>query len=180
MRMHPFVAAVALLTFYLPSATAKPGSKSTDQSPAGGSAPEQVAADTQRLTPGGAKFTVPAGWSIAMGTNLVLLTPPETDTHIAIFDAQAADAKDAVAAAWAAYKPDAKRPIKLITPQPAREGWDERQGFDYETSPNERAVVFAFAQRSGNSWTVLILDGTCRYGWQPRIRHWPAPVGGYL
>jgi CubicO group peptidase (beta-lactamase class C family) len=171
MWIHQFVAAVALLTFYLPSATAKPGSKSTNQSPAGESAPEQVAADTQRLTPAGAKFTVPAGWSIAIGTNLVLLTPPETDTHIAIFDAQAADAKAAVAAAWAAYKPDAKRPIKLITPQPAREGWDERQGFDYETSPNERAVVFAFAQRSGNSWTVLILDGTL-----PTVEKRSAPI----
>ena len=172
MRIHPFVAAVALLTFCMPSVVAKSGSKSTDQSPDGKSAPEQVAADTQRLTPGGTKFTVPAGWSIAGGTNLVLLTPPETDTHIAIFDIQAADAKAAVAAAWAAYKPDAKRPIKLVTPQPAREGWDERQGFDYETSPNECAVVFAFAQRSGNSWTVLILDGTL-----PTVGKRGAPIG---
>lgn len=160
MRTHPFVAAVALLTFCLPSATAKSGSKSTGQSSAGPSAPEQVAVDTQRLTPGGAQFTVPAGWSIASGTNLVLLTPPETDTHIAIFDTQAPDAKTAVAAAWAAYSPDAKRPIKLIAPRPAREGWDEGEGFNYETSPSERAVVFAFALRSGNSWTVLILDGS--------------------
>jgi CubicO group peptidase (beta-lactamase class C family) len=172
MRTHPSVAAIALLTFCLSSATAKSGSKSTDQSPAGESAPERLAADTQRLTPGGNKFTVPAGWAITSGKNLVLLTPPETDTHIAIFDTQAADAKAAVAAAWGAYKPDAKRPIKLVTQRPAREGWDERQAFDYETSPNERAVVFAFAQRAGNAWTVLILDGT-----EPTVDKRGAPIG---
>lgn len=123
-------------------------------------APERVSADTPRVTPGGATFTVPSGWSISTSGNLVILEAPEPDTHLAIFDSQAADAKAAVAAAWAAYKPDAKRPLKLVTPRPAREGWEERQAFDYETSPNERAAVFAFALRAGTSWTVLILDGT--------------------
>jgi len=99
------------------------------------------------------------GWSIVTGKNLVVLEPPETDTHIAIVDCQAADAKSAVDAGWAAYKPEAKRPLKLITPRPARDGWDERQVFDYETSPNERAVVQASALRAGRAWTVVILDG---------------------
>ncbi len=133
---------------------------------------ELVATDTPRTTPGGATFTVPGGWSIATGKNMVVLSPPETDTFIAIFDAQATDAKAAVASAWAAYKPDSKRPIKLITPRPAREGWDERQAFDYETSPNERAVVFAFALRAGSAWTVLILDGS-----EPTVEKRGAPIG---
>src|SRR6476660_10352329 len=107
------------------------------------SAPERVAADTPRVTPGGATFMVPSGWSIATGKSVVVLEPPETDSHLVIVDSQAADAKAAVAAAWAAYKPEVKRPLKLVTPRPAREGWDERQVFDYETSPNERVVVFA-------------------------------------
>src|ERR1019366_8840416 len=99
------------------------------------------AADTTRVTPGGATFTVPSGWSIVTGKNLVILEPPEADTHVAIVDSPAADASAAVAAGWAAYKPDSKRPLKLVTPRPPREGWDERLTFDYETSPNERAVV---------------------------------------
>ena len=102
---------------------------------------------------------------------MVILTPPETDTHIAIVDSQAADAKAAVAAAWAAYKPESKRPIKLVTPRPAREGWDERQAFDYETSPNERAAVQALALRAGNRWTVIILDGT-----DPTVEKRSAPI----
>ena len=134
--------------------------------------PEILTADTQRITPGGATLTVPSGWSIISGQKLVLLGPPETDTHIAIFDSQAADANAAVAAAWAAYKPEAKRPIKLVTPRPAREGWDERQVFEYETSPNERAVVEAVALRVGSAWTVVILDGS-----EPTVEKRGAPIG---
>ena len=135
------------------------------------SAPERLSADTPRLTPGGATFTVPSGWSIVTGKNLVILEPPEPDTHIVIVDSQAADATSAVAAAWAAYKPESKRPLKLVTPRPAREGWDERQVFDYETSPNERAAVQALALRAGTAWTVIILDGT-----DPTVEKRDAPI----
>jgi len=103
--------------------------------------------------------------------NMVVLTPPETDTHIAIVDAQAADAQAAVAAGWTAYKPEAKRPVKLVTPRPAREGWDERQVFDYETSPNERVVVQVIALRAGTNWTTFIIDGT-----DPTVEKRDAPI----
>jgi CubicO group peptidase (beta-lactamase class C family) len=169
---------LALLVFVTLGQSAFSTSASSSTSPASPqaaetkSAPERVTADTQRVTPGGASFKVPAGWSIVSGKDMVILEPPETDTHVAIVDSQAADAKAAVAAAWAAYKPEAKRPLKLVTPRPAREGWDERQVFDYETSPNERAVVVAFALRAGKSWTVMILDGT-----DPTVEKRNAPIG---
>src|SRR5215831_11252224 len=114
---------------------------------------ERMTADTPRVTSAGASFKVPAGWSIETRKDLVLLTPPEPDTHLVIFDSQAADARVAVTAAWTSYKPDAKRPIKLVTPRPPKDGWDEREAFDYETSPNERAAVFAMALRAAKSWT---------------------------
>ena len=141
-------------------------------SPQAAEVPERVAADTPRVTPGGATFMVPSGWSIVTGKNLVILEPPETDTHIAIVDSQAADASAAVAAGWAAYKPEAKRPLKLVTPRPARQGWDERQAFEYETSPNERAVVEALALRAGSKWTAVILDGS-----EPTVEKRSAPIG---
>ena len=90
----------------------------------------------------------------------MVLDPPEPDSHVAIVDVPAADAAAAVAAAWAVYRPEAKRPIKLATPSPARNGWEERRTFDYETSPNERAAVQATALRAGDAWTVAIIDGT--------------------
>ena len=136
------------------------------------SAPERLASDTPRVTQGGATFTVPGGWSIVTGKNLVILEPPEPDTHIVIVDSPTADATAAVTAAWAAYKPESKRPVKLVTPRPAREGWDERQVFDYETSPNERATVQALALRAGMAWTVIILDGS-----DPTVEKRSAPIG---
>src|SRR5437899_2182705 len=141
-------------------------------SPQAAEVPERVAADTPRVTPGGATFMVPSGWSIVTGKNLVILEPPETDTHIAIVDSQAADASAAVAAGWAAYKPEAKRPLKLVTPRPARQGGDEGQVFEYETSPNERAVVEALALRAGSKWTAVILDGS-----EPTVEKRSAPIG---
>lgn len=122
---------------------------------------ELVQADTAKVSPGGATFKVPAGWSVETAKDLEVLTPPETDTHVAIFDAgEAADAKAAVTAAWAAFKGGQTHAVKIVTPRPAREGWDERQVFEYETSPNERAVIQAIALRAGTSWTVFLIDGT--------------------
>jgi hypothetical protein len=138
---------------------AGPAALPSPQAPAR-SAPERVAADSQRATPGGATFTVPAGWSIDAGASSAILETPEQDTHVAVVDVHASDAAAAVSAAWAIYRPDSKRPLKLATPSPARNGWDEQRTFDYETSPNERAVVAAIALRSGDAWTVAILDGT--------------------
>src|SRR5882762_10748363 len=167
-------ALVAFLAFttFGQRATCVSNLAASPQSAEARSAPERVAADTPRVTPGGATFMVPSGWSIVSGKNLVILEPPETDTHIAIVDSQAADASAAVAAGWAAYKPEAKRPLKLVTPRPAREGWDERQVFDYETSPNERAVVQVVAMRAGSTWTVFILDGS-----EPTVEKRGAPIG---
>lgn len=124
------------------------------------SAPERPSSNTQHTTPAGATFAAPGGWSIRAGTNSVVLEAPEKDSHVAIVDVQGADAAAAVDSAWAAYRPDAKRPLKLATAIPARNGWDERKNFDYETSPNERAVVEALALRAGSGWTVVIIDAT--------------------
>jgi CubicO group peptidase (beta-lactamase class C family) len=132
---------------------------------------EVVSADTAKVSPGGATFTVPAGWSLETGKDLVLLTPPETDTHLAIFDAQAPDAGAAVKAAWAAYKGGQTHALKIVTSRPAREGWDERQVFDYETSPNERAAIEAIALRAGTTWTVILIDGT-----DPTVEKRGAPI----
>src|SRR5207302_2083408 len=167
-------ALVAFLVFttFAQRATSASNLPASPQAAEARSAPEWVAADTPRVTPGGATFTVPSGWSIVTGKNLVILEPPETDTHIAIVDSQAADARAAVTVGWAAYKPETKRPLKLVKPRPAREGRDDRQVFDYETSPNERAVVQALALRAGGRWTVVILDGS-----EPTVEKRSAPIG---
>ena len=123
-------------------------------------ATEKVEKDSPRATPAGATFTVPAGWTITTKGSVVVLTPPEADSHVAVVDVKAKDAEAAVAAAWAAYKPGFNRPLRIALPQTARDGWDERKVFQYETSPNERAVVQALARRAGDAWTVVLIEGT--------------------
>ena len=125
-----------------------------------GSAAERLAANSPRTTPAGVTFTAPAGWSIRTGASWVILDAPEQDSHVAIVDVHAADAAAAVRAAWETYRPGAQRPLKLSTPSPARNGWEEQHRFDYETSPNERAAIAAIALRAGAGWTVAIIDGT--------------------
>jgi len=103
---------------------------------------------------------------------MVVLDPPEPDSHVAIVDVKAKDADAAVAAGWAAYQPGFKRPLKLAVPQPARNGWEERKVYQYETSPNERAVVSAMAWRAADAWTVVIVDGS-----EPTFEKRAAPLG---
>jgi CubicO group peptidase (beta-lactamase class C family) len=133
---------------------------------------DKVDKDTPSATPGGATFTIPAGWSTTTREHMVVLEPPEPDTHIALVDVQAKDAEAAVTAAWAAFKPDFKRPLKIAQPVEARQGWEERKVFQYETSPNERVVVQALALRAGEKWTVILIDGT-----EPTFEKRGAPAG---
>ena len=128
--------------------------------PAADAGPETLDKDSPKATPAGATFTAPGGWTMTTKGPAVVLTAPEGDTHLVIVDVTAKNADAAVAAGWAAYKPDFKRPLKISLPQAPRDGWEERRSFQYETSPNERAVVSAFAWRAGDAWTVVIVDGT--------------------
>ena len=122
-------------------------------------AAETLAADTPKTTVAGNTFIAPEGWSIVVRDSATILTAPEGDSHIALVDVEAKNADQAVALAWAAYSPDGKRwPLKLSTPAPAREGWSEIQGYDYQTSPNEKRAVGASAMRANDGWTVVIID----------------------
>lgn len=123
--------------------------------------PIVLSADAPQTTGSGATLTAPAAWSVTTSATLVTLTSPEPDTHVAIVDVGAAtDGPAAVAKAWQIYQPGFARPVQLVTPRPARNGWDERQLVDYETSPNELAAIQAVALRAGSNWTVAILDAT--------------------
>ena len=122
---------------------------------------ELVSTEMEKASPRGTTFRVPAGWSMETGKDLAVLSPLETDTHLAIFDAGVAtDAKAAATAAWVAYRGKETHPVKLMTVNAPKDGWDERQTVEYETSPNERATIFAMALRAGKNWTVVVLDAT--------------------
>lgn len=120
-----------------------------------------LVADTPSQTASGATFTAPMAWAVSTAPNLVMLSPPEIDSHVAIVDVvTATDGSDAVAKAWQVYQPGFHRTVQLANPRPARNGWDERLVVDYETSPNELAAIQAVGLRSGTGWTVVIMDAS--------------------
>ncbi len=134
---------------------------------------EKVTSESKRTTPGGIiSFKAAAGWSLRTTANGVVLEPPEPDTHIAIIETKEADAAAAVAKAWREYRAGFMRPLKLTVDRPGRDGWDAAKVFDYETSPNERAVVQAIAYKLGQAWMVVILDGS-----EPTSEKRGGPIG---
>jgi CubicO group peptidase (beta-lactamase class C family) len=119
---------------------------------------QKLAADAPQETAAGATFTAPAGWTIQKHGERVALEGPEPDFRFTLVESKATSADDAVKSAWLAVNPDWKRPLKLATPEPGRRGWDEARFYEYETSPNEKLVVFAKALRHGDAWTVVLVE----------------------
>ncbi|OFA02093.1 serine hydrolase [Duganella sp. HH101] len=120
---------------------------------------QKLEADTA-LVAGVSKITGARDWSVRQETGMIVLEAPEGDTRLVMVEVAAADASTATAAAWARYQPSFKRTIKLVTVEQAINGWQEHKATNYETSPSEKAVIYAEAFRDGDNWTVLLLDGS--------------------
>lgn len=119
---------------------------------------ERLAADTPRTTVEGASFIAPAGWTVTVHGPATILEAPEGGSWIALVDVRAADADAAVAAAWAAYQPEARWPLKVVTDAPDRDGWSDRRAYVYQVSPNAKRDVAAYTRRAGDTWTVVVYD----------------------
>ncbi len=118
-----------------------------------------VSAATPSATPAGTTFTIPAGWGAEANDRLLVLRPPEPDLKLGLIDLKAKDPASAVAAGWQAFEPGFKRPLRVSSPQAPYNGWEQRQVYEYETSPNEKLVVQGFAWRSGANWLAILLQG---------------------
>jgi CubicO group peptidase (beta-lactamase class C family) len=123
-------------------------------------APSPLAADTPQKTVAGNSFIAPAGWTVTVKGPATIVASPEGDSRIALVDVSAKDADAAVASAWAAYKPDAKWPVKVATERPDRDGWSKQKAYEYQTSPNEKRTVEAIAHFAGDRWNVVIFDAS--------------------
>ena len=71
------------------------------------------------------------GWTIVQRGHATILEAPEGGSFVAIVDVTAADHEAALATAWAAFRPEAKRPLKATTPIADRDGWTSRRGYLY-------------------------------------------------
>ena len=128
--------------------------------PAIGATTEPLLTDSAKTTVEGNTFIAPAGWSITTRGPATILEAPEGDSHIAFIDVRAPNADAAVAAAWQAYKPDAKWPLKVVNDAPDQDGWTNRRTYTYQTSPNEKRYVDVSLQRANDVWTAVIYDMT--------------------
>jgi CubicO group peptidase (beta-lactamase class C family) len=102
---------------------------------------QTLAAGTPQTTSAGHTFTAASGWTLTRRGTAIIIEGPERDVRIGLVDVQARDADDAVAQGRAAVNPGFKRPLKLKTRGAARNGWEERHSYQYETSPNEKLVL---------------------------------------
>jgi hypothetical protein len=100
--------------------------------------PEKLSADTPKTTVLGNAFIAPKDWSVRVRGPATILEAPEGDSWVALVDVEAKTQDEALAAAWQAYKPDAKWPLKVSNDLPDRDGWSRRRAYDYQTSPNEK------------------------------------------
>jgi hypothetical protein len=55
-------------------------------------APQRLATDTPMATSAGTTFTAPAGWTVDRKGNVLVLTPPEGDSRLALVEIEAPDA----------------------------------------------------------------------------------------
>lgn len=110
--------------------------------------------------PVSANFTAPADWTATSADGLARYAAPEANFTLSVVEVgAAADARAAVAAAWAKAMPGFAPVPAVVNAAGAGDGWDERVSFQYETPPAEGAIRVASAQRANGAWTVLLIDG---------------------
>lgn len=117
-----------------------------------------LAADTPGTTAAGHAFVAPAGWSLRRQGEATVLEAPESGSWIALVDVRAGNADAAVAAAWAAYRKGAQRPLRSSARLADKDGWRDQRVYTYQTAPNERRSVSAQAMRRSDGWTVRLFD----------------------
>jgi CubicO group peptidase (beta-lactamase class C family) len=116
-------------------------------------------ADTPIKTASGSTFTAPKSWIIEERSDRVVLTGPEKDVALALFELKAADRDAAINAAWQQWKPGFELAVAQAVDVPAREGWDGISQVVYVTPTSEHRLVVAVARRKGDVWYVALLDG---------------------
>ncbi len=120
--------------------------------------PQPLAADTPSTTVAGHTFVAPAGWTVTVNGKATIVEAPEGDSRIVFVDVAATDPDAAVAEGWAAYKADAKWPLKAKTDASDKDGWTQRKSYVYQTSPNEKRSVTAGTMVHGDQRLVWIYD----------------------
>lgn len=117
-----------------------------------------VKSETQTLAP--PTFKAPADWSRSDNDDVIKFTAPEGDASLTLVTlATANDALDAAQTAFKKANPKFDREVKLLTEDAASRGWTSISEIEYQTSPAEERLLYAYAHEYQGAWTVLLLDG---------------------
>ena len=150
-RPHRVVAVpILLLTLCAPALAQEPNATEVVDT-------TSAARDRAYTISGGSTFKAPADWSVTIEGPVATLEFPEGDSWMWIVETSASHPDSAVAAAWRTTHPEGDRAIRLASPQPGRDGWDEAKTYEYETSPNEQRLIAATAFRNDSTWTVAMI-----------------------
>jgi hypothetical protein len=103
-----------------------------------GSARADIRAPIRRRTQGdrSRQYLYRKDWSIGVRGPATILEAPEGGSWIALVDVPANGPDQALSAAWRAYKPEAKWPVKVSHDLPDQDGWSRNRSFAFENHLN--------------------------------------------
>ncbi|MEP3925732.1 MAG: serine hydrolase domain-containing protein, partial [Gilvibacter sp.] len=104
-------------------------------------------------------FSEPQDWSRAEKNGVITYTAPEGNATLSFVSvAEAKDAQTAAKLAWQMMDPGFARAVKLQTEEAVARGWDAILQIEYETSPAEERVVYAYPHSFKGQWSVFLID----------------------
>ena len=105
-------------------------------------------------------FDAPSGWSTTNNDKIIVFKAPEGNATLALVNLPTAT--NAITAAKLAFKeidPDFNRTVKLNTEEASKNGWNAIREIEYQTSPAEERLIYAYTHEYKGQWSVLLLDG---------------------
>lgn len=105
-------------------------------------------------------FDAPSGWSRTDVDGVIIFKAPEDDATLALVNLPVAkDELEAAQLAFTKIQSDFSRSVKFNTKVQAKNGWEAIHGIEYQTSPAEERVIYAYPHKYQEQWSVLLLDG---------------------
>lgn len=105
-------------------------------------------------------FDAPSGWSKTNDNNSIIFTPPEGNATLALVNlSSATNAITAAQLAFTKIEPNFSRKVKLVTEEAPQNGWDTISEIEFQTSPAEERLIYAYPHEYKGQWSVILLNG---------------------
>jgi CubicO group peptidase (beta-lactamase class C family) len=116
--------------------------------------------ETRQISPRGADFELPAGWSVERNRDFLLIQDPDKELKLWMVDIEGLAGAEAIASAWKLAVPGFSRnPDDTVSP-PITEGWDSITRISYEVAAGESRGIAALSRTRDEIAYVLLIDGS--------------------